>query len=352
MKKSIYLIGALFLISLLNPTLFGQDKKVLFEEFTNASCGPCAANNPFLKDYILSKGDTIVSVMYHTNFPGFDPMHNANPVQVEERRTGYYSDVNAVPWLKGDGDLFPDIWPFTLQNFDNAFNTRKAVVPKITMTLTDQRLAGDTIRVSARISIPQNLPAGDYKLRVMAVESVIEYATPPGSNGERIFEYVFRKGYPNMQGTSLSANAGNYEFVFKYKIEPAWNDTNIYTIAFVQNDAPGAQKEVLNCAKAGSGVTGLSQISSGIPEEFELSQNYPNPFNPQTRIRFSVPVTGNVKLRIYNSLGVEVNQPVSRVLAAGSYQFIFNASGLPGGVYFYTIESGAFKDTKKMILLK
>jgi len=76
-----------------------------------------------LKAYLESKGDTIVAVKYHTNFPGYDPMHNQNPSQVENRRSGYYTDVNAVPWLKGDGNCYPDIWPFNQANFDSAFNT-------------------------------------------------------------------------------------------------------------------------------------------------------------------------------------------------------------------------------------
>lgn len=327
-----------------------QSKKVLFEEFTNASCSPCASNNPFLKSFIESKGDTIVAIKYHTNFPGFDPMYNANPAQVEERRTGYYSDVNAVPWLKGDGDVFPDIWPFTLANFNNAFDTRKSVIPQLTMSMTDQRIPGDSIRATVRINIPATLPSGNYRLRVMAVEGVIEYSSPPGTNGERIFEHVFRKGIPDMNGTVLSTSAGNYEYIFTYKKENEWQDTSIYTVAFVQNDL--GMKEVLNCASARTLITALNNVSSEIPNEFALHQNFPNPFNPSTTIGFTLPQKGHVKLAIFNVLGKEVSTVINQALNAGEYRIDFNGEMLSSGVYYYNLTAKDVNITRSMILLK
>lgn len=338
------------LLLLFSVTSFGQSKKVLFEEFTNASCAPCAANNPALKDFIDSKGDTIIAIKYHTNFPGFDPMYNANPAQVEQRRTGYYADVNAVPWLKGDGDMFPDIWPFTLANFNNAFNTRKSVTPLLTMSVTDQRIPGDSLKALVTVTIPQDLPAGNYKLRVMAVEGVIEYANPPGSNGERIFEHVFRKGYPDMNGTSISIAAGTHVYEFRYSIESDWNDAEIYTVAFVQNDA--SQKEVLNCASGETGTTGLASNSLIVPEEFILLQNYPNPFNPSTVIGFTIPERDRVSLKVYDMLGREIKTLINGMLDAGSYEQIFDASNEPAGIYYYTLQKGQSRSTKSMVLLK
>ncbi|MEO8209768.1 MAG: T9SS type A sorting domain-containing protein [bacterium] len=333
-----------------NSYSISQDKKVLFEEFTNASCAPCALNNPALKAYIDSKGDTIVAVKYHTNFPGFDPMYNHNPSQVEQRRTGYYSDVNAVPWLKGDGDMFPDVWPFTLANFDAAFNTRKAITPLLTMSVTDERIAGDSIKATIYIHIPQDLNAGNYKLRIMAVEKVIVYPSPPGNNGESIFEYVFRKGYPDMQGISRPTDAGSYVIEYKYKIEPEWIDSSIHTIAFVQNDV--ANKEVLNCALGNRIATGISNVVNYVPLNYSLSQNYPNPFNPTTSISFDIPKSSQIKLVIYNSMGQEVYVLLNEELVAGSYEYDFDASNFSSGMYYYKLETSDFSDTKKMMVIK
>jgi hypothetical protein len=101
---------------------------------------------------------------------------------------------------------------------------------------------------------------------------------------------------------------------------------------------------------------GITQTSSEVPDNFSLHQNYPNPFNPTTKIKFDIPSSGNsvspVQLRVYDVLGKETAVIVNENLAPGTYEYEWNASELPSGVYFYTIESGSFKDTKKLILAK
>ena len=89
-----------------------------------------------------------------------------------------------------------------------------------------------------------------------------------------------------------------------------------------------------------------------IPTTFALEQNYPNPFNPATIIKYSVPERSNVQLRIYNAIGQEVAELVNIVQQAGTYSVSFNASSLSSGVYFYSINTGTFTNTKKMLLLK
>ena len=93
-------------------------------------------------------------------------------------------------------------------------------------------------------------------------------------------------------------------------------------------------------------------MGTGIPEVYALSQNYPNPFNPSTVINFSIPESGLVTLKIYNVLGQEVVELVNDVKSAGSYEVTFDASNLTSGMYVYTITSGNYSATKKMMLLK
>ena len=89
-----------------------------------------------------------------------------------------------------------------------------------------------------------------------------------------------------------------------------------------------------------------------IPTENKLYDNYPNPFNPSTIIKYSLKDDGKVTLKIYNSLGEEVRTLVNEIKPAGNYEVEFNASNLPSGVYIYSIQSGEFVSSKKMILLK
>ncbi len=85
---------------------------------------------------------------------------------------------------------------------------------------------------------------------------------------------------------------------------------------------------------------------------YKLAQNTPNPFNPSTKISFTIPEAGNVKLNVYNSLGQLVKVLVNKNLQAGTYQYQFNANGLSSGIYFYSITVNGFTDVKKMNLLK
>jgi hypothetical protein len=94
------------------------------------------------------------------------------------------------------------------------------------------------------------------------------------------------------------------------------------------------------------------EIGTIAPTEFTLQQNYPNPFNPSTQIKFSVPQTSKVKLIVTDILGKEVAVLVNDNLNAGNYSANFNASNISSGVYFYTLITDNFKQSRKMILMK
>lgn len=94
-----------------------------------------------------------------------------------------------------------------------------------------------------------------------------------------------------------------------------------------------------------------------LPKEFSLEQNYPNPFNPVTNIRYTIPsnknsLASNVTLKIYDVIGNEIATLVNETKDAGIYEVMFDASALSSGVYFYTLRSGEFLSSKKMVLLK
>lgn len=99
-------------------------------------------------------------------------------------------------------------------------------------------------------------------------------------------------------------------------------------------------------------VLNVKQITSVTPSDFTLEQNFPNPFNPSSTVRFSVKTEGPVELFITNALGQNVGSLVDGIVAAGTHEVTFNADGLASGTYFYTLKSGNFVETKKMMLLK
>lgn len=88
------------------------------------------------------------------------------------------------------------------------------------------------------------------------------------------------------------------------------------------------------------------------PSEYSLSQNYPNPFNPTTKINFSIPIEGVVRLSLYNVLGEKVQDITEQFYTAGNHVIEFNGSAMPSGFYFFQIKAGNFTATKRMMLLK
>ncbi|MBN1164235.1 MAG: T9SS type A sorting domain-containing protein [Candidatus Krumholzibacteriota bacterium] len=96
----------------------------------------------------------------------------------------------------------------------------------------------------------------------------------------------------------------------------------------------------------------LSNTEDEIPGTGVLLQNYPNPFNPATIIRFSVPTTGHVTLKVFNVKGAEVATLINKKMESGTYEVPFNANHLNSGAYFYRLQGNGFEISNKMILLR
>ena len=99
-------------------------------------------------------------------------------------------------------------------------------------------------------------------------------------------------------------------------------------------------------------LTGIADGLKQRPGKLQLLQNYPNPFSSTTDIRFEVPVNGMVKLSLYDLFGHEVVTLINEYRSAGTYNAKFDASGLPGGIYIYSLQSGNSILSKKLLLVK
>ena len=88
------------------------------------------------------------------------------------------------------------------------------------------------------------------------------------------------------------------------------------------------------------------------PSSFTLSQNYPNPFNPSTKIKYSIPQSSKVVVKVFDMLGKEVTTLVNEEKQAGTYELTWNAQDMPSGVYTYSIKAGSYTAVKKMVLIK
>ena len=105
-----------------------------------------------------------------------------------------------------------------------------------------------------------------------------------------------------------------------------------------------------------SSSVGIKEINE-TPGKFILYQNYPNPFNPSTNIKYQIPNSKFVTLKVYDVLGKEVETLVNEMQSAGTYEISWNArngvsAAYSSGIYYYKLVAGNYTDTKKMILIK
>jgi mannan endo-1,4-beta-mannosidase len=97
--------------------------------------------------------------------------------------------------------------------------------------------------------------------------------------------------------------------------------------------------------------SGVGNVTAS-PSGFALAQNFPNPFNPATTIRYAVPRSGHVLVKLYDLLGRELLTLVDGQKTAGVYDVRLNADRLPGGVYYYRMSAGTYSETRAMMVVR
>ncbi|MHB8854388.1 MAG: T9SS type A sorting domain-containing protein [Ignavibacteriaceae bacterium] len=159
---------------------------------------------------------------------------------------------------------------------------------------------------------------------------------------------------------AITANSGFTTYTIDMSTVPGWTGTLEQLRLDPCNGSPGTGSFQVDYIHISNGMyKHTADIKENnkvtepqIPSNYLLNQNYPNPFNPSTVIKYSIPKSGYVTLKVYSLTGQEVATLVNGQLSAGSYKVTFDASKLASGVYMYRIQSGDFTLTKKMILLK
>ena len=145
---------------------------------------------------------------------------------------------------------------------------------------------------------------------------------------------------------------GGINWVSQTSYQPGVNYRSVYFTDSITGWVVGDSGVILKTTTGGI-LTGFSNSSSEIPDEYFLSQNYPNPFNPSTNFSFGISKLGFVSLKVYDVLGNEVATLVNENKPVGSYKVEFDGSEFASGIYFYRLEvDGNHIDTKRMILLK
>ena len=262
MKKNLTLLIFLFACS---QSYSQATRLVLFEHFTQASCGPCASQNPPFTALLANNSSKAVKIAYQTSWPGTDPMNAANPSEVSTRRN-YYA-VTGVPSVRNVSMFAAGTSPanVTQSQIDARYNT----TPDWSVTVTHQLTSGyDSVQVvvlvgNATSSTLTSGSTGSLKLHLVMVEETITYSSPPGSNGETVFHNVMRKMVPNDNGTTLanSWTAGQSQS-FQFKIPLPTYLANLGEVAFVAFVQDDSNKDIKNAAfSPKQAVSGLADAS-------------------------------------------------------------------------------------------
>ena len=250
------------LVCLFSVAAFGQNRLVLVEHFTQASCGPCATQNPALKTLLDANNTKVVALKYQTSWPGVDPMNAANPTEAAAR-VQYYN-VTGVPnsVMDGSGPGSPGTI-VTTSTINNRYNT----AAPLNITASHQWTPGyDSIQIgvfvaNAGTATVASGAAGSLKLHVAVIEEEVNYPSAPGSNGEKDFYQVMRKMVPNASGTTMadSWTAGQTQMFVFTVAAPSYlaNLNKVSVVAFIQDNS---NKSVLNASRT------TAQTIAGLPD--------------------------------------------------------------------------------------
>jgi hypothetical protein len=323
-------------------------RKVLVEEFTQASCYPCGQENPAFDSTLLPNLHNwkIASIKYHASWPGYDPMYNDNP-GVPDSRVEYYG-VSGIPCGLMDGVFINDYnstWIGDPSYFYQGDLDYEFSIPSIfDINVSDSTLLNGK-NVSVTVTAKTDIPFSGFHLFAVVIEDSLDYGFAPGTNGEMDFYQVARLMLPDSNGQLLPIMSNNQSITYNYSypFSPAFLDVNeLKTVVFIQNDATRKiyQTEVHSPYSNPLGVTenqGNSQLSI-----------FPNPSRNSIFISSDGMKGEEIKWSVLNMIGETVLSGSSENNSS-SFQKQIDISNLASGIYFLKLETENESITRKFI---
>jgi hypothetical protein len=239
--KKLFTLSSLFVL-LMGFNSFAQSVRlVLAEEFTQASCPPCATQNPTFNTLLNANPTKVCQIKYQTSWPGVDPMNAQTQTNVGPRVT--YYGVSGVPTACMDGQYqrgssyagAPANWTAS------KLTTRQAVTSPYDLTVTHSLNATmDSMHITVTMTAT-GADSGSLVLHVAMIEREIPFCKTPGTNGEIVFEGVMRSMVPSYSGTALASTwtvGQTQTFDFDVKIPSYVYDKNtLGVVAFIQDNS-------------------------------------------------------------------------------------------------------------------
>ncbi len=235
-----------------------------------------------------------------------------------------------------DYDCFFSILAFTDFNIANRMKARYLPGTRFVKGVFDKDTSGGVFREMAGYGpFAWNPPADVVRNVVEPYDNHHKYMIidPLNTSSNPVVE----TGSYNYSNAANNSNDENFLIVFNARV------ANLYVQEWYKRYK----------ISGGTAIIGIEQISSEIPNKFELKQNYPNPFNPTTSIEYSVAKNTNILLKVYDITGRVVQTLVNENQTTGVYRVNMKALNMASGIYFYVLEADGVRiDSKKMILVK
>jgi thiol-disulfide isomerase/thioredoxin len=325
--KSFILITAI----LITGNLIAGDRLMIIEFFTSSTCGPCATYNPILTAFMSSHdAERISAIGYHMSWPapGNDPMYWYNIGDNDGRRNLY--GINSIPQGRFDGSIV--LSSYSTGIFQSYYDQRINILSPVSIILSDSTF-GDSVKVRAMIYCETYIANPTVNVYVSVGENHIHYTSPPGVNGETDFYTVMRKMLPNYNGTQITLFPGDKKVLeFKYKMDPIWNASEMFVMAYVQNPVT---KEMYTAAKKTQNFTLLP--SPGY-KSVQLGQSSSATFSikvPTKAAGYTSPITFTTEVDPVTT-GVNVTLPGGNVLSNFNDSLavqVSSTAAVPTGVY-------------------
>jgi hypothetical protein len=223
---------------LLTTTLHAQSARLqLYEVFSGENCPPCAPTNVYLHNLAVPNTEKIIMLKYQVPIPSAGPIYFQNTADPSARRT-YYS-INSAPNARHDGTT---IGTGHGQNLTQALIDQRVSTPSpfsisLSHSFNNNR---DSVFITMAVTASQAVASGTWVGHIALIEKHMNYATPPGTNGETNFYNVVRKMYPSASGSALPGiwTSGQTETITIAAAVPTYirDLAEVAIVGFVQNN--------------------------------------------------------------------------------------------------------------------
>jgi hypothetical protein len=351
MSNKLLLLVVVTLFAFPFKNSYSQQNNVLLEYCTGTWCVWCPCGHSVVNSIKANYPNTVI-LGYHG--AGSDPWQSysagirslmgfsAYPTGVVGRITGIISR---------------DSW------YNQVAVQTTAFQPKVNIEITkNYNPSTRQLTATANVTALENL-TGDYHINFVLIESNMIYpqsgnGTCPGASNY-VHDHVV-KGMLNGDLGELLNSGGSWNQstmhskALDYTLPSGFLSENCHLVAFVYKSFGSltVQSEVAQATKIEIDDPSSITNTNTIADSYSLSQNYPNPFNPVTNIMFSIPKDGHASFKVYDVLGNLVETYLDAFIQKGSYNVQFDGAGLSSGIYFYTLNTDGFTQTKKMIMSK